>query len=478
MPIMSIYAIEAFFYLYSALSLSAAVLIAALFWGKDDVSSKFWAWGCLLTSIATAITPHRKEIPLAISFSLMVSLELLSIQLIRESLIHLSSRKPVKLFSESTWISPIVFFLVLEVWRYLNNNNVAQGMSALVTFMFGISNVMCAGQASITSKEFTNRIFFNFLAVIFWGIATLYFARAANIVTGRIVFVFDSEVFNLTIWFLIILLGSIRNLSYIVLRLHLGFTEHSRLNNMNLRLSNILEERNELIISLQRLNRLASMNALSSTIAHEINQPLGASSINAQFAKLKLDSEPQNIPLLKEIVMRIIRDINRASSIIKNLSRISSNEINTISTISLNKSIDEVLEISRKKLQNLQIVTTVNCSPEHYIKANPIEWGQVLLNLINNSIEALQDGGSTQKLIEISAIKINKVIRITFQDNGKGLNIGQELKIFELFSSYKDTGTGIGLWLSKDIVEKYGGKITASNRHEGGACFTIELPIR
>ncbi len=301
---MTPFTIQTIFLFYSALSFLSAALIGALFWKRKDRSAKLWLWGCLLTSIATAITAHRNNIPLTISYSLMVSFEALSILLFSESLKRLAvSQAEVKL-SLLTFIIPSTLFLVIEFARQIGGGEITPAISALTTTTFAIANVFCLYQTVQVKKEFENEIFFNFLSIFFGVVITLYLVRIFIIVSGYSSHSFDIQTLNVITWFGLLLFGAIRNLAYIVLRLHMGFTEHTRLNSMNLRLSDVLDERNEMILSLQKLNRSASINALASTISHEINQPLGASRLNAQLAEMKLESDPINVSLLKKHIRR------------------------------------------------------------------------------------------------------------------------------------------------------------------------------
>lgn len=473
---MSPFTIQTLFLFYSALSFLSATLIGTLFWKRNDQSAKLWLWGCLLTSIATVITVNRNNVPLSISYSLMVSIEALSVLLFSESLKRLSgSHSKIKL-SWLTFAIPITLFAALELGRELANGEITPVISASTTFTFAIANIFCLYQTMRVKKEFENKTFFNFLIVVFGVVTALYFMRIFITLSGYSGHSFDIKTLNVIVWFALFLFGSIRNLAYIVLRLHLGFNEHNRLSSMNLRLSDVLEERNEMILSLQKLNRSASINALASTISHEINQPLGASRLNAQFAEMKLESDPSNVSLLKELVKSILEDINRASTIVKNLSRLSSNQNNSVAYVNLTESINQVIEISKGKLRSSKTTIELNCASHHQINVNVSEWQQVLINLINNAIDALDEANADHKRIEISAKQESKVIKIHIQDNGLGIEAGQESKIFDLLVSNKETGSGIGLWLSKNIIDRFGGEITAHNDIDGGACFVIKLP--
>lgn len=450
-------------------------MIGAIFWKRNDSSAKLWICACILSSIATFVTVHRSDIPLVFSYSLMVAFEAASVLIMGNSLQRLGSNPPLRI-SLTTVAIPTLLFLVVETAISLNNDNLTPQISAVATTIFGIGNVIALYQTQIVKKQFKNTLFFNFILACFLALAIIYLVRALNVFTGLTGSVFDSKTYNLIIWLLIILFATIRNLAYIVLRLHLGFVEHSRLNNMNIQLSNMLDERNKMILSLEKLNKSATVNAVASTIAHEINQPLGATKLNAQFAEMKLNSDPTNTTILKEIIQSILDDTNRASTIIKNISKFKSNKVNEISEVNLLESFNEVFEISKAKIRDSKISFDIYCSPELKININIGEWQQILINIINNAIEAVNELDGKTKEIKISVENKGAKIKITIDDSGPGVPVGQETKIFDLMVTNKKTGTGIGLWLTKNIIEKYAGEIFATNRAGGGARFTITLP--
>ncbi len=473
---MNLSTVQTVFLLYSSLSFLSAILIGALFWNRRDYSASLWLWGCLLTSIATAVTVFRGEIPLTISYSLMVSLEVLSILLFSESLKQLSKTTSKTKFNKLILIIPAALFTLIEIEGSTRGGIVTPLISATTTLFFAVANVFCLYQAIHIGRKFTNRFFFRFLAVAFGIMSCLYLFRIISVAVGYGGYTFDTKILNIITWFFLALFGSIRNLAYIVLRLHLGFSERTYLNTMNLKLSSDLEERNNLILSLERLNKSASINALASTIAHEINQPLGACKLNAQFIQMKLDSDPGNTSLLKEVINNILSDIERTATIIKNLASFKHSTGTAVSTINLLDSINEVAEISKSKLRNLKINLDIDCPPDLLIKINLGEWQQVLINLFNNAIEAIDQLGAKERKINISASGHGGNIEITIQDGGPGIPAGQESKIFDLMVTNKESGSGIGLWLTKNIINRNGGDIAASNKVGGGACFTIKLP--
>jgi signal transduction histidine kinase len=349
-------------------------------------------------------------------------------------------------------------------------------MTAAAAFTFGFANLYCFYFTQKIGKQFSNRLFLNFIGLAALAVSLMSMIRGLNVLSGYSAFAFDLKSYNIVIWFLTALLCSIRNLAYIVLRLHLGFAEHNLLNNMNVSLSNILDERNRLIFSLENFNRTASINALASTIAHEINQPLGALRINAELAGKKIASGATDIALLEKINKEAIEDIDRASAIVRSLVNLANRKTNQPVVLELVAATKEVVEVSRTRLRDEGVVVEINSPDRCYARVNPTEWQQVLINLLNNAIDSLQVSSKTTKQIVITLRQEADFIEMTIQDNGVGIPVGQEEKIFELLVTSKESGSGVGLWLTKDIIKRYQGEIFAKNIDDSGARFTVLLP--
>ena len=468
--------IQTFFLFYSALSFLAAIVIAALFWKKNDHSANLWIASCALTAIATAVTINRGSIPSIISFSLMVSFEALSLFFLSESLKRLSVSVKVVSYSKLTWLVPSGLFFVTAIDSYRSGGVITPFMTAAAAFTFGFANLYCFYFTQKIGKQFSNRLFLNFIGLAALVVSLMSMVRGLNVLSGYSALAFDLKPYNVVIWFLTALLCSIRNLAYIVLRLHLGFAEHNQLNNMNVSLSNILDERNRLIFSLENLNRTASINALASTIAHEINQPLGAMRINAELARKKILSNKIDAALLEKINNEIIEDIDRASMIVRSLLNLASKKNNQPAAVELVAWTREVVDVSRTRLRDEDVTVEINSPASCYARVTPTEWQQVLINLLNNAIDSLQVSIKTPKQIVITLRQEADFIEMAIQDNGVGIPVGQEEKIFELLVSNKESGSGIGLWLTKDIIKRYQGEIFAKNIGDSGACFTVRLP--
>ena len=239
----------------------------------------------------------------------------------------------------------------------------------------------------------------------------------------------------------------------------------------------LLQERELLIASLLKANKTASTGALSASIAHELNQPLGASSLNIQFLQKKLSEGDLNPALQKEVLDSLLTDNLRAASIIRSLRSVFADEKMAVTKVDLAELIDLVLTIARPEIikQNIQMVLKLE---DHLlITANKGELQQVLLNLVNNAIDALKMVEGSDKKIIIRGEHSISGVQISIADTGSGINAEVQAHMFELLSTTKGSGMGIGLWLCKHIVMRHGGSIWFESSPGKGATFFVNLPL-
>ncbi len=250
----------------------------------------------------------------------------------------------------------------------------------------------------------------------------------------------------------------------------------SNLNTTNLientKIKLLLNEKYKLINSLMTANKTAISGALSASIAHEINQPLGAMKINSQHLNLLLKSKKEKI-----LIKKIINDNDRAAKIITTLKGIFLNNNPTyqperfdIFIVSLEPFIKELI---REK--NIRIKFLLNSSVR--VNMNPDEIRQVLSNLIQNSIDALSLTSKKNKTIEIKTSVKNSKLICSVSDNGPGISKKMQSKLFALYESSKISNAGIGLWLSNYIITKHKGSLILKKTSTNGAEFIIELPV-
>jgi hypothetical protein len=274
------------------------------------------------------------------------------------------------------------------------------------------------------------------------------------------------------------ILFSLTTLSYIAIicySLRKITIENTQTTRENQKITELLKEKESLIYGLLKANKTAATGALSASIAHELNQPLGASNLNIQFLRMKLEKGALDAQLGKEVLDSLEADNQRAASIVKSLRSIFTEEKSNIQEVQLGELISKVLNIVKPELKGKNIQIKLRVDDDLVIQVNPGEIEQVILNLLNNAIQALGNSGALLRRIVIEAIKTGQSVRLSISDNGTGVPAEFKSQLFELLSTTKQTGMGLGLWLCKHIITRYGGSIYYEDADGGGANFVIEF---
>ncbi|QDC75665.1 HAMP domain-containing histidine kinase [Candidatus Methylopumilus universalis] len=250
----------------------------------------------------------------------------------------------------------------------------------------------------------------------------------------------------------------------------------SNLNTTNLientKIKLLLNEKYKLINSLVTANKTAISAALSASIAHEINQPLGAMKTNSQHLNLLIKGKKEKI-----LIKNIIKDNDRAAKIITTLKSMFSNNKSIYRSEIFDTFVQSLGPIFKESIKekNIRIKFLLNSSAK--VNMNTDELRQVFSNLIQNSIDALSLTSKKNKVIEIKTFTKNNKLLCSVTDNGPGISRKMQSKIFKLYESSKISNSGIGLWLSKYIITRHKGSLSVNKAYLSGAEFLIELPI-
>ena len=230
---------------------------------------------------------------------------------------------------------------------------------------------------------------------------------------------------------------------------------------------------------LAHLNRLATAGEMSASIAHELNQPLGAILTNTETAESILKAATPDLAEVKEILADIRRDDQRANEVIRRLRSLVKLKPFETRIINLNETVREVFQFLSVQASIRNVTLDLQEAPEVLqVKGDPIQLQQVILNLVVNSMDAMatlpNNGravtGRTRICIGISA-------EISITNSGPGIPSEQLTRVFEPFFTTKEQGMGIGLSIARTIVQAHGGRIWAENQTEGGAVFHLSLPL-
>ena len=218
------------------------------------------------------------------------------------------------------------------------------------------------------------------------------------------------------------------------------------------------------------------VSQLTASMAHELNQPLAAILFNAQAGLRFLESGKLDAQQAEVILTGIVEDDKRASGIISSVRNLMKLETRVKEKVDLVDILKETLRILHLDLERQQIqVIFVDTLTSVYVNGDKIQLQQVIMNLLLNSGYALSQNDWSSKQIHIR-LKYNKTqITLAIEDNGPGIDEALLDKIFDGFVTTKEDGMGIGLAICKSIIQNHGGKITAWNKPEGGAVFSITL---
>ncbi len=239
----------------------------------------------------------------------------------------------------------------------------------------------------------------------------------------------------------------------------------------------LLSERESLISQLLKANKTAATGALSASIAHELNQPLGASFLNIQFLQKKLAEGSLSAEQNQEVLAALLSDNQRAATIIRSLRSIFSDGKLDIEQVELGELIETVLKITKPEIQSKNIQVILRLSSKSLVNVHRGEIQQVFLNLINNAIQALDISTVALRTLKVESYDVAGGIELLVIDNGPGIPAETKSHLFELLAgSDKKSGMGLGLWLCEHIISRHGGRISYQDAPGGGAQFTVFLP--
>lgn len=229
---------------------------------------------------------------------------------------------------------------------------------------------------------------------------------------------------------------------------------------------------------LAHVNRQASVGELSSSIAHELNQPLGSILTNTETAELILESSSPDLNELKEILTDIKRDDLRANEVIKRLRSFLKRTPFELKTVDINATMREVFDLLAAQASAQNVWFYLKTSPGALqVKADPIQLQQVIVNLIVNSMEAMAGMPYGRTTIGQTQTDGGSSVLISISDTGPGIPAEKLHEIFDPFFTTKKQGMGVGLSIARTIVQAHGGRLWAENQIGGGAVFCLSLPL-
>jgi signal transduction histidine kinase len=231
---------------------------------------------------------------------------------------------------------------------------------------------------------------------------------------------------------------------------------------------------------LAHVTRVMTMGELTASIAHEVNQPLGAIVTSAASCARWLAAEPPNIEKAERALERIVNDGKRASQVIGRIRALMKRQTPRKGWLDINETLLEVIALAQYELRRNNILLETRLTRSlPLVQGDRVQLQQVLLNLIVNAIEAMSGvDGRRRELTLVSATDGPDAVAVEVRDSGTGLDPQFASHLFQPFYTTKAEGIGIGLSISRSIVEAHGGHLSATANEPHGAVFQFSLPVR
>jgi PAS domain S-box-containing protein len=228
---------------------------------------------------------------------------------------------------------------------------------------------------------------------------------------------------------------------------------------------------------LARVNRVTTMGELSASLAHEVNQPIAAASTNANTCLRWLAADTPNIEEAREAAMRIVKDTKRAAEITSRVRQLFRKGTSQRDLVDVNEIIREMIILLRGETTRYNIVVETDLAADlPKFLADRVQLQQVLMNLMINGIEAMKDANGMRELAIRSQRTQSEEVLVCVSDSGVGLPLDATEQIFNAFFTTKPDGTGMGLRISRSIIESHGGRLWAAGNSPRGASFYFLLP--
>ncbi|BCG99845.1 hypothetical protein MesoLj131b_18450 [Mesorhizobium sp. 131-2-5] len=229
---------------------------------------------------------------------------------------------------------------------------------------------------------------------------------------------------------------------------------------------------------LAQVTRIMSLGALTASIAHEVNQPLAGIITNASTCLRMLASDPPNVDGAQETARRTIRDGKRAADVIARLRALFTKRAVTVEPVDLNDAAQEVVALLSADLQRNRVTLRTELADElPMVAGDRVQLQQVIMNLLRNAADAMGDIKDRPRLLQVrTAGDEDGQVRLTVRDAGIGFSPEGAERLFEAFYTTKSDGMGIGLSVSRSIIERHNGRLWAQANDGPGATFAFSIP--
>jgi C4-dicarboxylate-specific signal transduction histidine kinase len=230
---------------------------------------------------------------------------------------------------------------------------------------------------------------------------------------------------------------------------------------------------------LARLNRVMLLGEMTASIAHEVNQPIAATVTNAHAGLRWLSARPPDLQEARQALGRIVRDSSRAGEVIDRIRALVKKVPPRRDRSDINEAIGEVIALTQTEVQQNRVRLQTRLADNlPLVPADRVQLQQVIMNLLVNAVEAMSGVGDRSRELTIASGEDDaNAVFVEVQDTGPGLDPADLDRLFQSFYTTKPHGIGMGLAISRSIVEAHGGRLSAAPNQPHGAMFRFTLPV-
>jgi C4-dicarboxylate-specific signal transduction histidine kinase len=284
--------------------------------------------------------------------------------------------------------------------------------------------------------------------------------------TGATMHFTIAPAFYQTPWFLALCVAVVLVLIWVLVQMRLR------------QLHNHHEALNQSRLELAHVERLATLSTMTASITHEVSQPISGLQTNINTCARMLAADPPNVVGATETMQRAIRDVNRAAEVIKRLRSMFAKKAPTMEAVDLNDAAREVIALSSAELRRGGAVLETDFAESlPPVSGDRVQLQQVILNLLLNAADAMAGIEDREKMIRVQTqLEGGDKVKLLVRDSGVGLDPRGIEKLFEAFHTTKAHGLGIGLAISRSIIESHKGQLRAKSNDGPGATFSFSIP--
>jgi signal transduction histidine kinase len=457
------------------LSLGSAGLLYFSFRNQLDASARYMLFGLCMVALANGIFALSDSLHLGFSivlYMLVNSTVILTELAILFGLLTLNRPLP------STWfrygvIATLLWVCVIEILRlFLDLRLIVMLSSAVPATVASATIVLCW---LYTSPAFRQNLFVRIVLICQVAIVVFWVSRAILVANGIPVAVLVPTQLStiMIIGYMTFLV--FRSLAYVGIRASWAMQDYRDASRLNAELVGTMKERDRFFQRLITTNKAIGVGAFAASIAHQLNQPLTALSVQANVVKRQVDDPNLERSKILASTDAIVELSRKLSELVRSLHSLFTSNNDQRSPVRLGHMVSEVQRFIWPMLGEQQIELTLAIERNPNVMVNRSQIQQVLINVINNAAAACMQQPSSQRTIELIVNQDGQKAVLIVNDTGPGMSEQARQRAFELFDS-STHGMGFGLWLSRTIMVQHDGEIEITNRSSGGTTVTISLP--